>query len=86
MNANDERIIAERQENLKIRLDRKTMEIKASGPMLDEVNIRYEMGERVRALSCGGIGAIHKLVTRLDLPGAINRSLGLLKIHLPNHE
>ncbi len=86
MNANDERIIAERQENLKIRLDRKTMEIKASGPMLDEVNIRYEMGERVRALSGGGIGAIHKLVTRLDLPGAINRSLGLLKIHLPYHE
>jgi len=86
VNAKDERILAERQESVKIRLDRKTMERKESGPLLGEVNTVYEMGERVRAVNWGGIGAIHKLVSRLGLPQAINESLHLLKLHLPYHE
>ena len=54
--------------------------------MLGDVNVHYEMGERVRAIGCGGIGAIHKMVSRLGLPEDINETLPLLKIHLPYHE
>lgn len=83
MNAKDEKIIAQRKRSLKHRLDRKNVKGKDGGPMLGEVNIHYEMGERVRAIGCGGIGAIHKMVTKLGLPEAINETLSLLKIHLP---
>jgi len=83
VNANDERIIAQREQRLKHRLERKNVDRKDSGPMLGEANVHYEMGERVRAIGCGGIGAIHKMVTKLGLPEAINESLHLLKIHLP---
>ena len=86
MNAKDKKIIAQREQSLKHRLDRKNVDRKDSGPMLGEANVHYEMGERVRAIGCGGIGAIHKMVTKLGLPEAINETLPLLKIHLPYHE
>ena len=55
-------------------------------PMLKASNIRYEMSERVNAVSCGGIGAMHLMVQRLGLIEDINRNLKLLKVHLPYHE
>jgi len=54
--------------------------------MLKASNIRYEMSERVNAVSCGGIGAMHLMVQRLGLIQDINRNLKLLKVHLPYHE
>ena len=35
------------------------------------------------ATTAGGIGAIHQLVKKLGLDVAIDKSIGLLKIHLP---
>ena len=49
-------------------------------------NIHYEMAERVQAVPCGGIGAMHLLVQRLGLVKEIDRNLELLKVHLPYHE
>jgi len=44
------------------------------------------MSSRVEAINCGGIGAFHALVQRLGLPDEIDKSLHLLKVHLPYHE
>jgi len=49
-------------------------------------NIHYEIGERARGLTAGGLGAMHLLVRRLGLADAIDRRLEVLKIHLPYHE
>lgn len=54
--------------------------------MLKASNIRYEMAERVNAVSCGGIGAMHLMVQRLGLIEDLNQNLKLLKVHLPYHE
>ena len=56
------------------------------GPMLRGRNIRYEITERDRGIACGGIGLIHRTVQELRLPERINRSLKLLKLHLPYWE
>ena len=55
-------------------------------PMMTASNIHYEIADRTRATSNGGIGAIHLLVRKLGLHRAIDGHLGLLKIHLPYHE
>jgi hypothetical protein len=49
-------------------------------------NIQYEVAERARGLSAGGIGAVHLLAVRTGLVEAIDRKLHLLKVHLPYHE
>jgi hypothetical protein len=54
--------------------------------MFKASNIHYEMAERVQAVNCGGIGAMHLMVQRLGLVEDIDRHLELLKVHLPYHE
>ena len=54
--------------------------------MLTASNIRYELADRTRAVSAGGIGLIHLLVESLGLDDAINRSVKLLKLNMPYHE
>jgi hypothetical protein len=55
-------------------------------PMFTASNIHYELSDRCQATSYGGIGAIHLMVQKLGLVGAIDESLQLLKRHLPYHE
>ncbi len=55
-------------------------------PIMTAANIHYEIADRTRATAAGGIGAIHLLVRKLGLHEAIDRHLGLLKIHLPYHD
>lgn len=55
-------------------------------PVLGPANIHYEISDRSQAVACGGIGLIHQMVTRLELPQRINRSLGIFKIYLPYTE
>jgi len=55
-------------------------------PIMTALNIRYEIADRTRATSHGGIGAIHLLTKKLGLDQAIDQNLGLLKIHLPYHD
>lgn len=55
-------------------------------PMFQGGNLHYEMAERVGAISCGGIGAIHTLAQQSGLVQEIDQHLQLLKVHLPYHE
>ena len=54
--------------------------------MLSGRNIRYELADRARGVSAGGIGAIHLLARQAGLIDALDRRLHLLKVHLPYHE
>ncbi len=55
-------------------------------PMMTATNIHYEQAKRVRGLSAGGIGAIFQMARKIELDKEIDRSLHLLKRHLPYHE
>jgi hypothetical protein len=55
-------------------------------PIMTASNIQYEIGDRTRATAHGGVGAIHLVAKKLGLDRAIDRGLGLLKIHLPYHD
>ena len=55
-------------------------------PIMTASNVHYEIAARMRATAHGGIGAMHLLVRKLGLDQAIDRHLGLLKMHLPYHE
>jgi hypothetical protein len=55
-------------------------------PIMTAANIHYEIANRTQATAAGGIGAIHLLVRKLGFDEAINRGLGVLKIHLPYHD
>ncbi len=49
-------------------------------------NIHYEVSDKTRAITCGGIGVFHALAQRVGLIEAIDERLHLLKFHLPYHE
>ncbi len=55
-------------------------------PMFGASNVHYEIAERTRGFSAGGIGAIHELAKSTGLVEELDRSLHLLKVHLPYHE
>ena len=55
-------------------------------PMFAARNIQYELADKARGLSAGGIGALHLLARRTGLIDAIDKELHLRKVHLPYHE
>ena len=55
-------------------------------PVITARDIQYETAIKVRAIPCGGIGAIQLLVRKLGLDAAIDERLHLLKFHFPHHE
>jgi len=55
-------------------------------PMFSSGTIHYEIGANTDAMSYGGMGAVHRLVTKLGLVKQIDERLHLLKMHLPYHE
>jgi hypothetical protein len=55
-------------------------------PMFTASNIHFQVAQRTRALSAGGIGVIHKLARETGLIEEIDGKLVLLKVHLPYHE
>jgi len=57
-----------------------------SEPMFRGSNIHYEMAEKSRGFSYGGVGAFVKLVQKVGLAEEIDERLSLLKRHLPYHE
>ena len=54
--------------------------------MLNPGNIHYEMADRMRGITCGGIGAVQLLVQKLELDKAINRHLRIFKLYNPYFE
>ena len=85
MNTNLRRKLAARKRRIELRLD-KRQNAGCDQPMLRPANIHYELADRTRGMTQGGIGSMLLLIRRLKLPEAINRRLHLLKIHLPYHE
>jgi hypothetical protein len=57
-----------------------------SEPLLGNQPIRYELADRTRVISMGGIGALHTLVMKLRLPEILNKKVSVLKRHLPYWE
>lgn len=55
-------------------------------PVFTARNIHYDLAERARGLSCGGIGAMHLLAGHAGLIDALDQDLQLLKVHKPYHE
>jgi len=55
-------------------------------PMFRAGKVHYEIGAKMDAMSYGGMGAVHRLVTKLGLAEKIDEALQLLKVHLPYHE
>jgi hypothetical protein len=83
--ARKKRFFQEGRRRIKIRLDN-TPGSERSVPMMTARNIHYEHADRVRGLSAGGIGAILLLAQKIELDKEIDRTLHLLKRHLPYHE
>lgn len=60
--------------------------VERAEPMIAASNIRYEIADRTRAISPGGIGAIHLMAKKIGLINDIDQKLHVLKRHLPYHE
>lgn len=85
MKASIRRKLAARKRRITKRLD-KTRVLDVPCPMISASNIQYEIADRTQAIAAGGIGAIHRLVKRLEIDRLIDRSLNLFKIYLPYKE
>jgi hypothetical protein len=85
VNNKNHKIYLRDKQNLATRLQRKQYPDQANS-MFKDSNIHFEISDRTRAISCGGIGALHKLVCKLGLDAAINESVVLLKTHVPYWE
>lgn len=57
--------------------------IEPGKPELSASGIAYELAERCRAVPCGGIGAIMRLVEDVGLVDALDERLGVLKVARP---
>ena len=85
MNAKIRRQLERRKRRIQYRLEKAKLK-NLDKPVFTASNIQYQIGDRLRGIAHGGIGAIHLLARRIGLIDAINEKLHLLKIHLPYHE
>jgi hypothetical protein len=77
--------LANRKRRIERRLD-KTEVPSCHRPVFTASDIHYEIADRTRGISSGGIGAVHALARQVGLIEAIDRQLHLLKFHFPYHE
>lgn len=77
--------IKSRKEKMERQLE-EAVRFNFGAPVFQDVNSRYELGERVQSIGCGGIGAMHKMVGNIGLAKEIDCRLHLLKFHVPYHE
>jgi hypothetical protein len=85
VNATIRRQLAARKRRILRRIENKPG-VEGQQPMMSASNIHYEITEKTRAISPGGIGAIHLMAQKLGLVHDINQNLHLLKRHLPYFE
>jgi hypothetical protein len=78
------RTLAARNRRIKKRLDKASSGSEC--PVIAAANIQYEIADRTRAISAGGIGAMHQLVKRLGLDTLINQRLNVFKLYSPYSE
>jgi len=75
-----------RKRRIERRLDRKNILIEREKPMFSSAGVQYELAERTRGIAAGGMGAMSLLVEHVGLVASIDRSVHVLKRHLPYHE
>jgi hypothetical protein len=80
-----QRWFAKGKSRIERRLDR-TSDTMTFRPEFTASNIHYEVCDKGGGITCGGIGAMHRLARQIGLIDAIDRHLHLFKIHLPYHE
>jgi DDE family transposase len=85
VNANVHRQLNRRKRRILRRIENKPG-VERQQPVMAASNIHYEIAEKVRAISPGGIGAIHLMARKLGLIADIDEHLHLLKRHLPYFE
>jgi hypothetical protein len=84
VNTTVRRQLAEGKRQIDKRLDKTKLGMPC--PVLSASNIHYEISSRQRAISTGGIGAIHQMVKWLGLDSSINESISVLKLRMPYAE
>lgn len=77
--------LAYRKRRIQRRLE-KTIRHSCHRPVFTARDIHYEIADRTRGLSSGGIGALHALARQVGLIDAIDDRLHLLRFHFPYHE
>jgi len=79
------RQLANRKRQIQRRLDKSKLH-GCHRPMFTARDIHYEIADRTRGLSSGGIGALHALARHVGLIDALDDRLHLLRFHFPYHE
>ena len=85
MNATIHQQLAARQRRIARRIANQPG-VQCHQPMMAATNIHYEMSDRIRAISAGGIGVIHLMAQEIGLVQDLNDNLHLLKRHQPYFE
>ena len=86
MKINDRRIHGKIKYEIQKRLKNRQKNHPSHKPVITANAIKYELSDRIEAIHCGGIGAIHTMVKHLGLDREIDKTLNLLKQHQPYHE
>ena len=77
--------LAKRKRKISKRLKKRNWDDQPK-PMMTGGNIHYDIDGRHQAICNGGIGNIHQLALRTGLIDEIDKSINLLKRHVPYHE
>ncbi len=85
MNATIRRQLAARKRRILRRIENQPG-VERHQPMMTASNIHYEISDRIKAVSPGGLGAIHLMARKLGLVQDVNDNLHLLKRHQPYFE
>ena len=59
---------------------------RGAGPVLDPPGVTYELADKARGITYGGVGLMLKLAREVGLVQEIDRRLHLLQRHVPYHE
>lgn len=78
--------LASNRRRIERRLDRTSGFSSYGRPMFAGGNVHYEVPDRARGLSQGGIGLIHKMVQQIGLAESIDRHVPLFQLYLPYRE
>ena len=85
MTPREKKRLNRRKRRLARRLDRRNRPA-GRPPVFSTAHVTYEVSERTTATNAGGVAAAHVLAKKLGLVDEIDRTLQLLKVHLPYHE
>lgn len=84
MKVTDQAALERREVEILDRLEN-TQEVRET-PMMNGGNVVYEVAERVKATSWGGVGAMHQLARKIGLVESLDAGVKVLKVHKPYHE